>query len=321
MNEHPVATAARSALTEVTGLPCTGDAAMLCLGTYRWDLAIWDAPPIRTDLERAATAMNGRIAVLRFVAPNLARALRAAGIAYVDSVGNAWIRWPEGVIAIEGRPAPPEARRARPPERAGGLRLLLALAVDPDLPSEQVRTIARRSGASLGTIVNVLSRLRDEGRISAGARILDPDSLADRFAAAWAESLRATQFVARARPASGVPVGESIEWMRGAGDSLVGGEAGALLLLGDDVTRARQATLHLPSIGPATWRALRLTPDEKGPIHLVRRFAAPEVGPSIEGLGVAHPVSVRAELDALILTGETQLSVLRNRVAALPAVR
>lgn len=126
--------------------------------------------------EHLSKAVRGRHAsavpllVAPHIGPAVARAVRDAGVSYLDLSGNAHIEAPGLLIHVEGK-ANRFARRGRPasvfaPKSARIARLLL---LDPDRFVSQTE-LASRSGLGRGFVSRIVRRLGDDALLEAGPK-------------------------------------------------------------------------------------------------------------------------------------------------------
>ncbi|MEQ0562165.1 type IV toxin-antitoxin system AbiEi family antitoxin [Amycolatopsis sp. NEAU-NG30] len=218
------------------------------------------------------------LVVTTHVSEPVAERLRARGIDYVDTAGNAHLAWDDVLVDVRGRrnPAVPRARTS--PRAAGafgrsGLRVVFVLLSWPDLVSRPYRVLAEASGASLGTVKAVIDELAAAGYLYAGAkgrRLARGGELLDR----WAEAYSITLHAALALGEFSV---DDLSWwpaseteMRSMGIQL-GGEAGASLL--DSHLRPASLTLYAEQV-PARFvgRHRLARADGNGNVHIRERF-------------------------------------------------
>lgn len=128
-----------------------------------------------TAVLAAAASASGAgdpvLIVAPWISPKVGARLREIGIAYVDSVGNASVRFGTVLIEVVGRPRPIDRLRGRPTDaepveapldklgvraRAGRLltpanrRVIGALLADPGLETAPLRELAAAAGVSVG---------------------------------------------------------------------------------------------------------------------------------------------------------------------------
>lgn len=251
------------------------------------------------------------ILLLPYADRGLAEALREAGIPFVDAAGNAWISRPPFYLAIEGRKRPAPPRRGRPQLMAGGLQVVFVLLTDTEALERPYRDLAREAGVALGTVANTVAWLRDQGHVvptgNGGLLLAEHRRLRERWELGYVEVLRRHLDLGRFRPAGGGRV-EDLDAL-GAPGVLVGGELAASVLT--ETLLPAGATLHVHEPVAPVLRALRLIPDPEGPVALLRRFGEADEGASREGVPLAHPLLVRAELLAI---GDARLRETADRL-------
>jgi hypothetical protein len=278
----------------------------------RHHLLVGDAVLTYREMPRGVTLLGlpalrverGEVLLLPYAGPPLAEALRAAGIEYIDAVGNAWISRTPLYLSIDGRKPAGRPNNGRPPLLAGGLKVVFALLSDPAAVALPYRGLAHRAGTSLGTVSNTIAWLREQGHLLSGRDgsivVVERPRLRERWELGYLEILRKTLVLGQARLAGNAPI-EALA-TRGTVDVLIGGELAAASLTGRLV--AARATLHIREpLGPAL-NDLRLVPDPTGPVTLLRRFGEADEGPSYNGAPLAHPLLVRAEL---LLSGDARV--------------
>ena len=161
--------------------------------------SLYAMPAIRLSEVLAARDEAVRAMVTApWISPRIGEQLREAGVCYVDSVGNASVRFGTVLIEIAGRPRPPRAERtgqgmASEPAAASrrtstlltpaNRRVVAALLDDPALPTATLREIAAAAGVSLGQAHKAVALLADAG--------FHRDRLSDDQRAALADVLAA----------------------------------------------------------------------------------------------------------------------------------
>ncbi len=251
-----------------------------------------------------ASRADDVVVLMPHAPPRVAEALVDAGVSFADAAGNASLTAPGMFLRVTGRKPPEPARRGPPPMRAGGLQLLFVLLTDPLAPRMRYRELAARAGVALGTVSNTIAALREDGRLvlGPGGALLprDPVELGRVWDQAWADTLRPSLMLGRARPLGSL----GLDALRGTcartDGVLLGGTTGAHLLLGEAVPPTAATTVHVPMDWTAALRALRLSPDPAGPIHVLSRAHPAEDGEVLpDGVTTPHARLLRAEVLAL----------------------
>ncbi|WP_284749436.1 type IV toxin-antitoxin system AbiEi family antitoxin [Amycolatopsis sp. RTGN1] len=216
--------------------------------------------------------------VTTHVTEPVAERLRAQGIDYVDTAGNARLAWGDVLIDVRGRRNPVVPRSRTSPSGAGafgraGLRVVFVLLSWPEMAAQPYRVLAGASGVSLGTVKAVIDELGRAGYLYSGAkgrRMARGGELLDRWAEAYSITLHTTLALGEfsVDDLSWWPASEAE--MRSQGIQ-VGGEAGAGLI--DPHLRPATLTLYaeqLPARFIAGHRMARA--EDRGNVHIRKRF-------------------------------------------------
>jgi hypothetical protein len=286
-----------------SGVEATVDDGLLRVGSARWPVRAQPEGVKLAAVPGLAASLDGHVLVVPHVPPETGRALRAAGVPHVDASANAWLTGRGLLVLVEGRPPAEDLRRATPPIRGGGIQLLGVLLSDPSAARLSYRALAERAGVSLGTVAHALTTMKAEGALDIGAGgafvFRDRRGLVGRYDQGWAAYLRPSLLLGRARPMGNLSLAAVADATTRLDGALVGGVWAAHRLLHDD-TGEGALTLHTPAAWTETLRALRLSPDPAGPVHVVRRSHPGEVGTrDDDGHPCAHRSLVRAEVLAV----------------------
>ncbi|KWF09057.1 type IV toxin-antitoxin system AbiEi family antitoxin [Burkholderia pseudomultivorans] len=234
---------------------------------------------IVTRLRHPDTAQPTML-VAPYVSADLAARLIEQDIPFLDTAGNAYLNRPEAVVMITGRPKPARASglprasssRATTPK---GMRIMFALATQPDLVARPYRAIAEASGVALGTVNLAMDDLIARGLVGQrrnGERVIvEPARFLQEWVALYPSRLRAK--LPCRRFSSVAP-----DWWRGfdfaAFDARLGGEPAAELLTHD----LKPAVITVYTHGGVPGRLLlagRLRPDERGDVEILDAFWPP----------------------------------------------
>lgn len=219
------------------------------------------------------------------VSEPIAQRLRARGIDYVDTAGNARLAWGDVLVDVRGRRNPAVPRSRTSPSGAGafgraGLRVVFVLLSWPEMAAKPYRVLAGASGVSLGTVKAVIDELTRAGYLYEGAkgrRMARGGELLDRWSEAYSITLHGTL-------ALGEFSVDDLSWwpdaeaeMRSLGIQ-VGGEAGAGLI--DPHLRPASLTLYAEQLPARFIGGHRLARAEgRGNVHIRKRFwHVPEPG-------------------------------------------
>jgi hypothetical protein len=216
--------------------------------------------------------------VTTYIGEPVAERLRARGIDYVDTAGNAHLAWGDVLVDVRGRRNPAVPRSRTSPSGAGafgraGLRVVFVLLSLPEMAAQPYRTLAAASGASLGTVKAVIDELTGAGylyRGTEGRRMARGGELLDRWSEAYSITLHTTL-------ALGEFAVDDLSWWRDSESEMrslgiqVGGEAGASLI--DPHLRPDSLTLYAEQI-PARFiaRHRMVRADGGGNVHVRARF-------------------------------------------------
>lgn len=143
-------------------------------GGVRQRFSLYGAPAVRLARVLAAARQGADPALVAapWISPRMGEQLRAAQVAYVDSVGNASIRFGPVLIEVSGRPRPPRSAGSgaeAPPVRMRRLvtpanaRVVAALLADPGLGAAPLRDLAEAAGVSLGQAHKTATLLAEAG--------------------------------------------------------------------------------------------------------------------------------------------------------------
>ncbi len=133
--------------------------------------------------------------VAEYVNPRMADRLRQFQIPFIDTAGNAYLKFPPLFVFVRGlKPERTTGRveRLRPFQTAG-LKIIFGFLCQPDLANETYRQIAATTGVALGTVAVVmddlqkLAFLQDRGK---DRRLIRRAELLRRWVTAYPEQLR-----------------------------------------------------------------------------------------------------------------------------------
>ena len=239
-----------------------------------------------------------------YVNAHQARDLRAAGIAFADTRGNAHLWGPGLHVWVAGhRPA---AGTARAPGlvRPAPARVLFALLQDPHRAQEPYRELAARAGVAPDTVKRVFHDLQAKGYLKVwGTRereLMRLPELVEVWILAYEDALRPRLQPKRFQWGGGGPVEDLVALLPLGPEAppvLLGGEVAVALLT--DGIRPATATLHvLPGTQRQVLRALDLVPRPDGPITLLHTFGATNAWARPEGVHarLVDPLLIHAEL-------------------------
>ena len=233
--------------------------------------------------------------VAKYINPQMAEQLRADGMEFIDTVGNAFLNQPALYMFIKGN-RPPELLRDGQVKRVfktAGLRLIFALLCNPGLENRTFREIAAAAGVALGTVDWIIRELEELGFLldmgKEGYRLIRKDLLLQRWVTAYPEQLRPRQMIGRYR-------GER-DWWRGKTLNPLkaqwGGEVAAARMT--DYLNPQLLTIYTTAqeLNPLLLEN-RLRKDAAGDVEILERFWKPFEKRPEEAL--VHPILVYADL-------------------------
>jgi hypothetical protein len=139
------------------------------------------------------------------VTPPMADRLRAEGVQFIDTAGNAFLNSPPLFIWVKGEK--PSERQAMPRDRgrafaATGLQVVFTLLCKPELIQRPYREIGETAGVAHGTVGWVLPELQGLGylaELGGKRRLLNVDRLLRHWAEAYIRVLRPKLVLGRYR--------------------------------------------------------------------------------------------------------------------------
>jgi hypothetical protein len=237
----------------------------------------------------------------RYVPTSSAEKLIKSGINFIDEVGNMHLsvgrNYERTVMGHKQKTATESASRLTP----AVAQLLFTFAADPDAPKWSVRQLAQASGVSKSNVAKVRQQLLERGLLrqsKSGFHIVDRSVLHDELLQGYERALRPKLVLGRFRSPDVEPEGvidrvrssfsdSSVKW------SLTGGPAANLL---QRFYRGVDVPLFVETLPDVTRRRLRLLPDKTGPLTFLNSFGTLPFWKEIEGVMVAHPWLIYAEL-------------------------
>lgn len=247
--------------------------------------------------EEIARRPHPRILITRYVDPNTAQRLRAAGIPFIDGAGNAYIEEPELFVFIVGN------RRKKPLEHppltlnTAALKTVFHfLCFEADI-NNNYRTLAHRTDTALGTLTNHFKALRANNYLVGQEgqwHLINRGRLLREWVDAYPRRLRPKLLLGRYRA-------RTPDWWKnqelGQFDACWGGEVAAARAT--HYLRPETVTIYAHA-NPARIIALHgLVKDPRGPIEILHAFWHRAEGMPLLELNVVHPILIYADLIGL----------------------
>jgi len=245
---------------------------------------IWRFPAVvKTNITPASIgAVIGRLTpvlskgllLTRYVTPNMAEELRAKGVQFLDSAGNAYLNAPPLFVFVKGnRPiGAVEGEKTTRAFQASGLQVLFALLIRPELVAAPFREIASVADVALGTVGWVLGDLKRLGYLvemgKRGRRLTRRAELLERWITAYPDQLRPKLVIGRFSATSP-------KWQDEAGNITTfgacwGGEPAAAHLTG--LLRHQAATVYIRGDANAFILRNKLRKDPQGNVDILKTF-------------------------------------------------
>lgn len=239
---------------------------------------------VRDPLTAAAAQVEmlgpgGRKRKLLFVAIHVpkdtAEELRAGGLQFIDTAGNAYLDVAKLFVFIAGGPAAradDKAPRLKPRVFGpAGLKVLFALLCDTAPIVGTYREIEKRAGVALGTVHKVIDYLKNLGYLAAlpdgGHRLRDREKLIFQWVDYYPLQLRPKLDPRRFLTTDN-------DWWRNTDirkyGGYWGGETAAALLT--DYLRPEVTTVYAAAIPAQLIAERRMRPDPRGNVEFVQKF-------------------------------------------------
>ncbi|MDP2267724.1 MAG: type IV toxin-antitoxin system AbiEi family antitoxin [Deltaproteobacteria bacterium] len=233
--------------------------------------------------------------VVRHVNAEMAEELRQNGLEFIDTTGNVYINQPPVYIFVKGN-RPLVTDRPMPLKRTfrtAGLRVIYGFLCNPGLENKTYREIAATAGVALGTVDWIMKELKELGFLldmgKAGLKLIQKETLLQRWMTAYPEQLRPKQLLGRYRGQQGwweekklAP--QKAQW---------GGEVAAARL-----TKYLQPELITIYTAPQELNKFllenRLRKDLVGDVEILERFWQPPE--TLQDEDLVHPILVYADL-------------------------
>ena len=244
----------------------------LAHGTSEQTYRLLYGPEINLAIAARSEADVPTLVFTTFASPRTTEGFRRLGVQYLDTAGNAWVRFGDVLIDVRGRPRP--ERTTRPARLSGNLfstgraQVTFALIAWPRLWDAPQRDLARAAGVSLGQAHNTLRLLAEAGYEGERPR-RGQTELLDLWAAAFPTGLSQRLTIARYRgdvEQFKTSQSKDVVWL--SGEQAV-----------TDVLRPTSMTLYVRELDPRLAVVNRWRSDGESNIVVRRKFwNAPEDG-------------------------------------------
>ncbi len=246
------------------------------------------------------------ILVADYVNPNMGEKLKEAGVQYIDTAGNAYIKADPLYIYIKGNRneligkneiIEPNENRAF--TTAAGLKVIFVLLCNPDLVRKTYREIAAEANVALGTVTNVFNDFLKQDYIINGLKVrkrvlFQYKTILNKWVEMYPGKLKAKQFV-------GNFTATNPNWWReidlGQYQGVWGGEVAAANYTNH--LKPKIITVYMPEKKlPKLFKEAQLARDPVGDVRVYEKFWGETVA---DNNGYVDPVLAYAEL---IATGD-----------------
>jgi hypothetical protein len=224
-------------------------------------------------IHQLATHGDRALLVTDHVTPPLADQLRAQGVQFIDTAGNAFLNTPPLLIWVKGEK--PAERLTSPRDRgrafgATGLQVVLTLLCKPDATNHPYREIGRLAGVAHGTVGWVMPELEGLGfiaHVGDQRRLMNVDRLLRQWAEGYIRVLRPKLVLGRYRA-------PTLEWWDTIHpkvyEYMLGGEAAAGRLTKH--LRPGTITVYGARVEPRFLVDHKLRKDTDGEVEILKRF-------------------------------------------------
>ena len=219
--------------------------------------------------------------------PAIKKRLQEEGITYLEENGNIFILNDGTYVFIDtNKPLKTGKSRSKKAFTKTGLKLVFSFLIDPELVNSRQRTIAEKSGVSLGTVPKVIKTLKEEDYLIAHKNNYlweDRKALLDRWINDYEQQLKPKLFRARYELRE--------DWQNlklNQGETHWGGEPAGDLLTG--YLRPEEFILYSNESPVNLMKNYSLRPNAEGELFVYEKFWKGDSGP------VAPPFLVYADL-------------------------
>lgn len=216
------------------------------------------------------------IVIAEFISKNAMEALKGIGVNYIDTAGNAFIKYNDLVFLIEGqKKVKKEKTNQSRAFQEAGLKILFHLLSKPEHIQDAYRTIADKADVSLGSVSHVMAELVDLKFLlkTKDKRILkNKKELLERWIVEYNAILRPRIVRKRMRfiNVDDVRNWRTLNTNTNKGVLLWGGEPGGALLT--ENLRPEKFTVFTDLELAEVAKRLRLVPDQNGEVEVLQKF-------------------------------------------------
>jgi hypothetical protein len=233
----------------------------------------WNA--LKKDLRKA----KKQILLATKISPAIREKLRASGLSYLDSGGNAFVKQQGLYLLIECKDKYPDLpKEKRKLFTKTGILIVFHLLASPSAIEMTYREWVEALDISLGSVTNTLSLLKERGYLLKKGeghwRLHNREELLHQWVHAYREGLREQLVLGRYRFADKAMQKNWLELRLPAG-TCWSGEPAALML--NAYLRPAKWTLYTTGDVSELMKALRILPDNDGEVWVLRKFWNEEI--------------------------------------------
>jgi len=222
------------------------------------------------------------ILIAEYISKNATEELKDRGFNYIDIAGNAFIKYNDLVVFIEGqKKAKKEKTNQSRAFQEAGLKILFHLLYKPEHLQDSYRKIAEKADVSIGSVSNVMAELEELNFLlkTNDKRVLkNTNELLERWIVEFNAVLRPR--IVRKRMRFVDPDGQrnwkQLDTQSNDGVILWGGEPGGALLTNN--LRPEQFVIFTDLELSELAKKFRLVPGENGEIEVLQKFWKNDLG-------------------------------------------
>lgn len=222
------------------------------------------------------------ILIAEYISKKATEELKERGFNYIDIAGNAFIKYNDLVVFIEGqKKAKKEKTNQSRAFQEAGLKILFHLLYKPEHLQDSYRKIAEKADVSIGSVSNVMAELEELNFLlkTNDKRVLkNTNELLERWIVEFNAVLRPRIVRKRMRfmDSDGTRNWKQLDTQSNDGVILWGGEPGGALLTNN--LRPEQFVIFTDLELSGLAKKFRLVPGENGEIEVLQKFWKNDLG-------------------------------------------
>jgi hypothetical protein len=212
--------------------------------------------------------------VAEYIVPKVKEELRRAGIGYLETSGNLYLKEGNTLVWIDGQKNQTIAEKTGRAFSKTGVKLVYQLLVDQELITHTYRQIAHATGVSFGNINIILNDLKQQGLLvpvnTEHWKLVNKETLIEKWAGAYREKLWPNIFVGKFRFGNDQDL---LHWQKiplDTNKTLWGGEAAGAVMT--NYLKPEIFTLYTTQTRQELIKDYHLIPDKTGNIQVFQQF-------------------------------------------------